>query len=533
MNKVSETYSLHSWASRILLLTLLGLIAALVLLQANPLTNLPSRDGGIYTYIGSVIRAGGLPYVDAWESKPPGIFYLDAFALSLGGGTRWGIWLVEFVFLLIGAGLGYQVMSRIWNSSAALFGTLAWLFALNKVLEGGNYTEEYPLLFNFLALYVFWKGMNRPQNRLPDFVVGLAFALSFLFRPNNIGVEISIVLTWALILIYQKQYGLMLKRYLFMGLGALLPLVGTAAYFWVKGILPAMLDAAFIYNFSYTGTNFSLIYTVKPGFEDLGAPAWIALGGYLIAVVLLIRSIRTRHLNPVAVLLVIGFPVELLLSAVSGRGYIHYFMSWLPILALLCGLVFWQLTKLLFSPKFIGSMQKWNDQILAILFILLVLVFRDGVATYGRSVSRLLKPGDQGVEKYFPVAAYIRSITDPGETVLVWGGGTGLNYMADRRSPTPYTFYPLFINSPITQELVDGFYRDVTTHPPTLIVDGYIDAPDDVPSLDPTIRAAQRARNHGTTYHPAHIDAFFTFVQSNYVAVGDLDGYTIYRLRHS
>jgi hypothetical protein len=144
-----------------LLLTLfISILVLLVLAQANPLINLPSRDGGIYAYIGHIILEGKLPYVDAWESKTPGIFYLNAFALWFGKGTQWGIWLVEFVFLFISAWVGYGLMRKLWQPGAAIFGTLVWLFGLNQVLSGGNFTEEYPLLFNFLASFFFWKGFR-------------------------------------------------------------------------------------------------------------------------------------------------------------------------------------------------------------------------------------------------------------------------------------------------------------------------------------------------------------------------------------
>ncbi|HNO93006.1 MAG TPA: hypothetical protein PKJ84_02475, partial [Anaerolineales bacterium] len=83
----------------ILLIALFTVLTLTVLKQSNPGTELPNRDYGFYSYIGLQIVRGELPYKNVWESKPPAIFYLNAFALRIGRGLRWGIWFVEFSFL--------------------------------------------------------------------------------------------------------------------------------------------------------------------------------------------------------------------------------------------------------------------------------------------------------------------------------------------------------------------------------------------------------------------------------------------------
>ena len=35
-------------------------------------------DQALYAYVGEQIRAGGLPYRDAWDQKPPAIHFLYA-----------------------------------------------------------------------------------------------------------------------------------------------------------------------------------------------------------------------------------------------------------------------------------------------------------------------------------------------------------------------------------------------------------------------------------------------------------------------
>ncbi len=96
--------------TRILLAMLLMLLVLIVLVQANPGTRIPGRDYGFYVYIGDQIVHGKLPYRDAWESKPPAIFYVNAVGLWLGRGSRWGVWMIELIALLAAGVFSLNIM---------------------------------------------------------------------------------------------------------------------------------------------------------------------------------------------------------------------------------------------------------------------------------------------------------------------------------------------------------------------------------------------------------------------------------------
>ena len=59
---------------RVIPLLALAIFVLLVVGQANPYTTLPTRDSGSYLYIGRLILRGDVPYIAAWDSKPPAIF---------------------------------------------------------------------------------------------------------------------------------------------------------------------------------------------------------------------------------------------------------------------------------------------------------------------------------------------------------------------------------------------------------------------------------------------------------------------------
>lgn len=66
--------------------------AALGLILALPVLTFPlGRDQGMYANIAQAIRAGGLPFIDMWDIKPPAIYYIYAGGIGLFGATPLGL----------------------------------------------------------------------------------------------------------------------------------------------------------------------------------------------------------------------------------------------------------------------------------------------------------------------------------------------------------------------------------------------------------------------------------------------------------
>jgi Dolichyl-phosphate-mannose-protein mannosyltransferase len=57
------------------------------------------RDQGIYATVAATILRGGMPYRDAWDFKPPGIFVVYALTRAIFGPGQWAIRLVEVLAL--------------------------------------------------------------------------------------------------------------------------------------------------------------------------------------------------------------------------------------------------------------------------------------------------------------------------------------------------------------------------------------------------------------------------------------------------
>jgi hypothetical protein len=507
----------------ILLTLLFALLALTVLTQANPGTELPSRDYGFYTYIGKQIVKGHMLYYDVWDHKPPAIYYLNAFALRLGRGLRWGIWLVEFVFLFAAIASSFYLLNKLWGITPALFGILVWLWGMDFTLEGGNFTEEYPLTFHFLALILLLKLTQTPDNRFFNLTLGLLLSISILFRPNNAIVEAVVILVFAATLLLKKNFRAFLTSAFWIALGSIIPIGLTSAYFAYHGLLYAMFEASILYNLAYSGIQLTATSPLLIGFEYLNLAAWIGLVGYFLLIIRIKDHFRSPNFSLFIVLLV-GMPLTVFLSDPAKRNYGHYFMNWLPFIALLSGYALHIFQEKLVSPK---NNPPSFLPLFSLLFISLAFfVFNGRAVTYQKALDRLFTSSESELRS--PVAIYVENHTRPGEYVLFWATHPGENFMSRRDAPHSSLFYPMLVDSEISERLNDDFFDDIKRNTPVLVVDmGRLT----IPSLNPQKREEQIAGGLGWMFPPDNLEEVLRFIEENYYLEAVIKEKPIYRLR--
>ena len=504
---------------------LFAILALIVLAQTNPGTNLPNRDYGFYSYIGKQIVKGKLPYLDIWESKPPAIFYVNAFALRLGRGFRWGIWFVEFVFLFSAIASSFFMMKKLWGTVPALFGNFVWLWGMDLTLQGGNYTEEFPLVFHFLALMIFLQQTRGSHYRILDFVMGLLFSFSFLFRPNNAIIEAAAILVYGIYLIWIRNGNRLIVSVSLVSLGVLVPLAVTSAYFAYHGLFQAMLDASIFYNITYSNTDLSTSSPLIVGFRFLNVAAWIGLIGFLIAIIRF-KDNSKNQLQPFFILLIVATPVVVYLSDPAKRNYGHYFMNWLPLIAVFSAYVYSTILE-----KLSSRLTNRPDSFYVVLSLacgILFFVLSGRASEYAAGIDRFFSWPDRELRS--PVSIYVENHTNPGEYVLFWSTHPGENLMSHRDAPHTALFYPMMVKSSISDELNEDFFEDIKRNTPVLIVDMRRLT---IPSLDPGVREEQKLNGIYLSSPPDNLDDVLNYISENYYLDAIIKELPIYRLRGS
>src|ERR1041385_4708261 len=142
-----------------ILASVLGTIIALF--PSNPANmTLPSRDSGFFLYVGWRFLNGDIPYRDVWDHKPPLIYFVDALGLTITPHSLWGVWFLQIIFIFFTFLILYKLLDREFGIYAALAGTVVLSSGLLTILEKGNVTEEYALVFQVWSFWLFvstWK----------------------------------------------------------------------------------------------------------------------------------------------------------------------------------------------------------------------------------------------------------------------------------------------------------------------------------------------------------------------------------------
>jgi hypothetical protein len=509
----------------------MGWIGLLILgVLSNPLFSYPGRDGGTFLYIGSLILKGKFPYLDVWENKGPLVFYINAFGLFLANGSRWGVWLLEFLFLFFAAYIGYSLIKSLMGSLPALIGTFVWVTAAAMVLQGGNFSEEYSLLFSFAAMLFYLKGLERPDSKSYGLLIGISLGANILLRPNNISVQVAIMGAYFILALIFKDWRLFIQGSILIALGGILVVAPVILYFALHGALIEMINVVLVFNYQYSsgGGLFRILAGLVSASSSIGLMLVLCgLIGYSLSLLQIFRKeVITTSLAKFMLIVVIGWPMEAVLSSLSGRNYPHYFLGWAPYLGLSCAYVIYILLRR-FAYHTEQSIVVWILVLITLALAAKFNVWKD----YGSVLVRAWALPGSELEYRDPVASYIKENTSPQDKVFVWGFRPVINFMSDRESPVSFLPYPLIhVNTSLGQHWADQFYTQFTTHPPTLVINMIEPADRErIPDIDPEVRKQYKIKWKEVVL--AHnYKELLEFIHQNYIRVAVIETTDIYRL---
>ena len=480
----------------------------------------PSRDSGACLYIAQSILDGKIPYKDAWDNKPPAIFYIDALGLVIGKGSIWGVWLVELLFLYIAVILCMKTLSRAFGISSAFFGSMAWLAGLMLLFTvgGTNLQEEYAITLKFAALWLFLRCEDEGYRSWRGFLLGVTGAFAFLFRQNLIGVHLGIGIYLLLTRIYRRQAKRLVSELFWIMSGGSIVVAIVVAYFASKSALGDFIDVAFLYNMIYSAVSLQsrfdssiagFIELAKSGIGIIAVASWLA--GLIFIVTGQQLGCDAKRLLSLAIIV---FPFEILFTGISGRGYGHYYQAWLPIIAVLTGFyagnLFTRSNNV--QNKLDFRAITWQLSLMVGIFMLPIYVTIAGALPIGRPANAVARAAD-----------YVREFTQPNEYVLVWGSEPSINFVSNRRSPTKFFHqYPLLTRGYVTAGMIKEFIAEIEAHRPALIIDT---SPINtiVPPIDDNRREGWKRWGPNSFYAPtSEMDEIFVYFNSNYKERGPL-----------
>lgn len=430
-------------------------------------------DQGIYAAVSRVMQAGGVPYLDAWDFKPPGIFFVYALARTLLGDAMSAVRLLE-VMGLVSLVAAFALYARRFAGSVWP-GLLGGALAVSGHVWLGFWHTGQPESFGvvLLAWALLWgsaESSSKRRQSLAFAASGAAYALAALLKPplgGGLLVSCGIAVWRAASAAPPGGAGrARLRVMLAFGAGAALPLVAVFLYFAANGALADLSEALFVFAPEYTALNYRT-----------GDP--LLFGPRAVQILLL----RFSWLNPLGVLLLFALPKMapreregafhalgvmlfcLLGVALQGRFFAYHYGATVPLVALLAGFGLWKLLR-------IG--QRFALGAVALALLLFLFANSNGLsgAVAGGFLERVrtLDAGYAYNTGNRRVAAWLRGHTREDEAIYVWGFQPMLYDLARRRPASRFVY-----NAPqrapwFSKTARDVLMRDLAEDPPAAIL---------------------------------------------------------------
>jgi hypothetical protein len=418
----------------------------------------PGPDAGVYAVWGMMLADGEVPYKDIATDKPPVVFALNAFALSLGDGSFHSIRLLERLVAVIDAVLFFLIIQVLFRrTTLSLLATIAFLqlFFLPSTFEQGNTTEEFAVSFVLAGILCAVRAGHRTLR--PG--LGLALASGLFFSCAVLAKEPFVLssFAWFLYIVLKPGDGwrptVLFRRGGSFLVGALLPGLGFVLYLFMSGGFSDWADHI------YYVMNYYVPLSAQHAPENLAGQTpfgraidlillsshagRLAFATLLVAVAAFPGFLRRHGYLPLLVLL--GLFLDYLGSTTSSRLYGHYYTQMIPSYVICCA----------FGGAFLMDTLeaafgfKWRR--FAVLAVV-VIAFLDHstIAGYWDRLSQPFEHAGVG-----DLSGYVKAQAEEGDTLWVADVASSRFYVeTGLRSPTKYcSVFPLwFVDTPESTE---------------------------------------------------------------------------------
>jgi len=254
-------------------------------------------DDQMFAYFGWRIAHGATVYIDVWDNKPPGIYWINALGMILGRDSYFGIIGLCATALAISHAAFFVIGATVYRRGAAALGTIFLSFYLTHAFYTGgtNRTETFLVACELCAVALYMRGFAGDR-AWKWYAAGLLCGAAFLFKQVGLVAWGAMGLhTIVLVFARRLSFEIGLKRCLLLLGGAATTITVGAAALASQGALSEACFATFGFNQTY--------FTAGASQFPYNFVTWVLLG---------------EHLQPILLL-------PLLMAA---AGAIHAFLWW-------------------------------------------------------------------------------------------------------------------------------------------------------------------------------------------------------------
>ncbi len=427
--------------------------------DASPFSQATTNiDSSVFTYIGSHILQGQMPYTDIFDHKGPYLYLVNAFAYALS--PQWGLWVIEMLFGITSALLTFFTCRRFAGIAASTVGTVIAYTSMGISLLQGNYTEQYAMCAMAVTLYClsgyFFEGHLKRSSCI---AIGITAGFVILLRPNMLAIWAVFCIAIIMMMIKRGQKADLLPTIGWALVGFVccvsLPLLWIA----IGGAWSDFIDLYWKFNAEYSAT-FGTSSFVSTVFWMFRKPT-LALA--CLCVVACIVSDREKR--SFWICLLVATLLTVALSSLSGRQYPYYLMAWVA----LVGLPVARCAQLAFTRIREKDGPRLFTMALAVVFCIagLSCFIFNGTRVISTIDYLANSPAQTDLEGPKGIEEAVLTHSDETDTIAVYNQSTWIYNACRRDAATRYIFLPEDTRLYIKEDL---FYQDIHENHPKLVI---------------------------------------------------------------
>jgi hypothetical protein len=419
------------------------------------------RDQGIYALVADVMLKGGMPYRDAWDFKPPGIFLTYGLAQGLFGKSMLSIRLLE-VIGLVATVFGLQRLAQVFfdkPKAGLVAGAVAALVQAELEFWHTAQPETFGGYLTVGALVVITLELPKPRRWLVPLATGALFGLCALLKPPLGG---GILVCGAYLLTREQARAAplsqLVRTVLLTAVGFAAPILLVFAWIAARGAWPAFWWTFHDFVPGYTQLNWKeahasawLYYALEEAFIKFSA---LSAFGFIAAIAMAPLHARERE----GIYLVLGIiAIQVTGIVMQGKFFPYHYGATLLLIAFMSGLGLYKLYRrcLVAGP---GSL------LALAAFVTVAIDMRDGARDLPQNfwertqmrMSFLLRRApfhsrvdldrelsyvaDYNLDANRQVALDVRSRTAGQDSIFVWGFEPAIYFLAERPLASRWTY---------------------------------------------------------------------------------------------
>lgn len=495
------------------------------------------RDQGIYAMVARAILEGEMPYRDAFDFKPPGIFVIYAVARGLFGSAQVGVRLLEAAGLA-GMALGMVHLARVeWGDGRIGLVAAAMAVAVHAQLDFWHTAqpESFGGMLTILGIALARRGhlaAGARERWVMWTLTGVVFGIAGCMKPPLAG-QAAVLALLSAALPARPDLARRVTPVVAAGAGGALAIGVFVAWFAAKGALAAAHEVLFVYTPHYTAIGWEgqrvlplVAYGVRDWFSGYSMVLPVGLG--------LLVAFRPRgaewRLGVVTAALIV---VQLAGVVLQAKFFPYHYGALWPITALLSAFGWFRLL------SWCRDRFAWTMLLPVALFVALAWYRSATRQVYGSFVERsalragmwirgdfdpalsdwLATVADVDAAHNRAVAAVVAERTPAGAPIFVWGFEPVIYDLADRSPATRYLYNVPQRTEWSRAEAQAQLMEDLRARPPAAIVVEHGDVfPWVTGSLDDSAAALRS------------FAALSELIATRYAAVAVVDDFDVYVL---